>query len=109
MSKRGKKLMERPLQVELYGVRCPVEDFPEEIKEGDDRYVIHDGIVCERIEPENFQIDVTKIPDYVRDDLARMAIELCEEYFKQPGAEEKYQRWLKERNATSKISPSVSP
>ena len=45
----------------------------------------------------DISIDVNSIPDYARNDLARFALSLVEECFSKPGAEERYQKWLKER------------
>ena len=57
-----------------------------------------DGIVYERT--DHVEIDLDQIPDHVRDDLARTVIEMAREYFRQPGIEEKYQAWLKEKKHT---------
>ena len=45
----------------------------------------------------DISIDVQSIPEHVRNDLARFALALVEDVFAQPSAEEKYQKWLKER------------
>lgn len=42
-------------------------------------------------------IDVASIPDFRREALAKGALELMEQVFSMPGAEERYQAWLKER------------
>ena len=42
-------------------------------------------------------IDVRIIPPHVRDDLSNFALSLVDECFSQPGAEKRYQKWLKER------------
>lgn len=55
-----------------------------------------DGIVYERT--DHVKIDVDQIPDHVRYDLLETIMEATKEYFKQPGVEEKFQAWLKERN-----------
>ena len=44
-------------------------------------------------------INVNSIPAFQRDALADMAIRLTREYFKTPGVEEKYQKWLAERKS----------
>lgn len=45
------------------------------------------------------QIDTAAIPSFRREDLARGALDLMEQVFSMPGAEEQYQEWLKARNA----------
>lgn len=44
-------------------------------------------------------IDLDLIPEYVRQDLARATIKAVNEFFAQPGVEEKYQAWLAEQKA----------
>lgn len=44
-------------------------------------------------------IDTTAIPDFRRESLAKGALALTEQFFSMPGAEERYQAWLKERKA----------
>ena len=45
------------------------------------------------------RIDLLAIPDFRRIDLAKGALALTEQVFSMPGAEERYQAWLKERKA----------
>ena len=45
------------------------------------------------------RIDLESIPDFRRIDLAKGALALTEQVFSMPGAEERYQAWLKERKA----------
>lgn len=47
-------------------------------------------------------IDISQIPDFRRIDLAKGALALTEQVFSMPGAEERYQTWLKERRAKQK-------
>ena len=47
-------------------------------------------------------IDVMSIPDFRRAELAKGALALTEQVFSMPGAEERYQAWLKERKAKQK-------
>ena len=47
-------------------------------------------------------IDVMSIPDFRREELAKGALALTEQVFSMPGAEERYQAWLKERRAKQK-------
>lgn len=44
-------------------------------------------------------IDTAAIPDFRRIELAKAALALTEQVFAMPGAEERYQAWLKERKA----------
>lgn len=44
-------------------------------------------------------IDIASIPDFRRIELAKGALALTEQVFSMPGAEERYQAWLKERRA----------
>lgn len=44
-------------------------------------------------------IDIAAIPDFRREELAKGALALTEQVFSVPGAEERYQAWLKERKA----------
>ena len=47
-------------------------------------------------------IDLASSPDFRREALAKGALELMEQVFSVPGAEERYQAWLKERRAKQK-------
>ena len=47
-------------------------------------------------------IDISQIPDFRREELAKGALALTEQVFSMPGAEERYQAWLKERRAKQK-------
>ncbi len=53
---------------------------------------------------QNFSlsIDIASIPDFRREELAKGALALTEQVFSMPGAEERYQAWLKERRAKQK-------
>ncbi len=53
-------------------------------------------------------IDITSIPDFRRVELAKGALELTEQVFSMPGAEERYQAWLKERRAKQKRTAKTS-
>ena len=48
------------------------------------------------------RIDLESIPDFRRIDLAKGALVLTEQVFSMPGAEERYQPWLKEYRARPK-------
>ena len=48
------------------------------------------------------RVDVASIPDFRRENLAKGALALTEQVFSMPGAEERYQAWLKERKAKQK-------
>lgn len=41
--------------------------------------------------------DVDKIPEFRRNELADLALDLTRALFEQPGEEAKYQAWLKQR------------
>lgn len=47
-------------------------------------------------------IDIAAVPDFRRVELAKGALALTEQVFSVPGAEERYQAWLKERKAKQK-------
>lgn len=48
---------------------------------------------------QTLHIDIAAIPDFRRIELAKGALALTEQVFSVPGAEERYQAWLKERRA----------
>ena len=48
------------------------------------------------------RIDIASIPDFRREELAKGALALTEQVFSMPGAEERYQAWLKEYRARPK-------
>ncbi len=48
------------------------------------------------------RIDFNSIPDFRRRELAEGAIALTKQVFSVPGAEERYQLWLKERAEKSR-------
>lgn len=48
------------------------------------------------------RIDIASIPDFRRVELAKGALALTEQVFSMPGAEERYQAWLKERRTKQK-------
>lgn len=52
-------------------------------------------------------IDLASIPDFRREDLAKGALALTEQVFSMPGAEERYQAWLKEYRARPKIKAYI--
>lgn len=43
------------------------------------------------------RIQVSQIPEYERNELAKMALAVAEAVFSNPGEEERYQAWLAER------------
>ena len=55
------------------------------------------------------RIDIASIPDFRREELAKGALALTEQVFSMPGAEERYQAWLKERRAKQKEDGSDRP
>ena len=62
--------------------------------------IIEDGITYERT--DYIELDLDSIPQHVRDDLSRSVLIAVKEFYAQPGAEERYQKWLKNRKKTSK-------
>ena len=54
------------------------------------------------LEQATLHINLSAIPDFRREALAKGALELMEQVFSVPGAEERYQAWLKERRAKQK-------
>lgn len=50
-----------------------------------------------RMDNDRPHIDLDSIPNFRRVELAKGAIALAAEVFSTPGAEERYQSWLKER------------
>lgn len=48
------------------------------------------------------RIDIASIPNFRREELAKGALALTKQVFSMPGAEERYQAWLKERRAKQK-------
>ena len=53
------------------------------------------------------RIDIASIPDFRREDLAKGALALTEQVFSMPGAEERYQSWLKEYRARPKTEACI--
>ena len=53
------------------------------------------------------QIDIAAIPSFRREELARGALDLMEQVFSMPGAEERYQEWLKARNAKKRATKAA--
>jgi len=49
------------------------------------------------MDEERLHIDLDSIPDFRREELAKWAIDLTRKMFSEPGAEERYRLWLKER------------
>ena len=52
-------------------------------------------------------IDLAAIPDFRRLELAKGALALTEQVFSMPGAEERYQSWLKEYRARPKTEACI--
>lgn len=49
---------------------------------------------------DQIHIEIDKIPEFRRISLAKGALKLVEQVFSMPGAEERYQAWLKARKET---------
>ena len=54
------------------------------------------------LEQATLHINLAAIPDFRREELGKGALELMEQVFSVPGAEERYQAWLRERKAKQK-------
>lgn len=54
-------------------------------------------------------IDTSKIPEHVRLELLSIACDATIEYFKQPGVEEKFQRWKAAKEASAKKTAATTP
>lgn len=48
---------------------------------------------------ETVVFDLSKMPEYQRNELSDFAIELTKAIFSRPGEEERYQKWLAERRS----------
>ena len=51
-------------------------------------------------------IEIEKIPEFQRISLAKGALALVEQVFSMPGAEERYQAWLKARKKAQVVKSS---
>ena len=62
---------------------------------------------CQAVEidaiPE-IRINISEIPNFRRKELAEVTLSETEAYFKQPGVEERYQAWLKDRRAGERLA-----
>lgn len=52
---------------------------------------------------DKVHIEIEKIPEFQRISLAKGALALVEQVFSTPGAEERYQAWLKARKGTQAV------
>ena len=59
------------------------------------------------MDKKEIHIDISLIPDYVRDRLAKATLEMGKEAFQQPGMEEKYQAWLADRKGRKDSKQSM--
>jgi len=57
----------------------------------------HGAVNDEEILTDTIKIDVQAIPAYVRDELVAPLQAIVTDYFKEPGVEERYQEWLRNR------------
>lgn len=55
-------------------------------------------LVLKPVGDVKIKIDFDSIPEYQRDQLAELALDVTRKVFAQPGEEERYQIWLAERN-----------
>ncbi|MEG2136576.1 MAG: hypothetical protein RR150_10840, partial [Clostridia bacterium] len=55
--------------------------------------------LLENTSTDAITFDVNLVPDQVRDDLAATVLKSVRAYFRQPGTQEKFEKWLAERQA----------
>lgn len=53
------------------------------------------------------RIDTAQIPEFRAEELAKGALDLLHQAFSMPGAEERYQAWLKERRAKESLALTI--
>lgn len=63
-------------------------------------------MAAQRQQIECIEIDTSAIPAYKALALAEAAIALTEQVFSMPGAEERYQEWLRERKNKKAAAPA---
>lgn len=56
----------------------------------------------ENVAEKKVAVDLEMIPAYVRPYLLSSVVNAVTEYFGQPGVQEKYEQWLKEKEAVGK-------
>ena len=92
MSKECKKQVNpknKDLEARFYVERKGDNSAYELLQDGDyesEDILVHNGVVYERT--DEVKIDVTLIPDHVRDDLAAATLELVRNILRQPGGRE---------------------
>lgn len=68
---------------------CGVERFAGTLDENDDQYMVHNGMVLQKIPPEDLCIDPSLIPDHVRNDLAAATLDFVRRMMADPETREK--------------------
>lgn len=88
MEKKRMQNGDLPYKVTVYREICSVEEFVGTLDKNDDQYMVHRGVVLEKIPPEDFRIETSLIPDHVRDDLAAATLDFVRMMRQAPGTRE---------------------
>lgn len=87
VKKRLKKGI-RPDKVIIYRELCCVEEFAGALDKNDDQYLVHKGVVIQKVPHENFRIDTSQIPNHVCDDLAAATLDFVRRMMQDPETRE---------------------
>ena len=72
----------------LYCKLCGIGEFAGTLNRNDDRYMVHDNVVYEKISPEKIRIDKDSIPKPVRENLATATLDFVRRMMQEPGTRE---------------------
>lgn len=89
MTKKRKHREDQPLQTICYCRLCGIGEFAGTLNKNDDRYMVHDNVVYEKISPEKIRIDTDSIPKPVRENLAAATLDFVRRMMQEPGTREK--------------------
>lgn len=89
----------QPYKVTIYGGLCSVERFAGTLDDNDDQYMVHNGMVLQKIPPEEFRIDTSLIPDHVCNDLASATLDFVCRMMADPEAREKVEARIRAKKA----------
>ena len=89
MTKKRKHGEDQPLQTICYCRLCSIDEFAGTLDEHNDRYMVHNNVVYEKISPDGIRIDTDSIPDHVRNDLAAATLDFVRRMMQEPGTKEK--------------------
>lgn len=89
MAKKRMQNKNQPYQVTIYHELCSVEEFVGTIDRDCDQYMVHNGMVMQKIPSEEFRIDTSLIPDHVRNDLAAATLDFVRRMMADSEAREK--------------------